>query len=195
MSSEDSRRRASTDVVVLPAFLVRALARGVSPLFAPAQGALVFAGALAVLVAQAGALTPSSLARLLGAADATELLAAAALTALGLVVHELGHAAAAARCGRTVHALGATLVFRLFPALYLQLGREPAGLSRIDRLWVELGGSALQLVYAAVLLLAWVAMPSSALQMGSALSVILAAWQLLPLPAHDGAHALRVLRA
>lgn len=194
MSHEDSRLPDLPDVVLLQRGVLEPVARALAPMFAPAPWLVVLAASASILWRNWDSVSPFNLAQLLRTADSVSVLTGLALAALGIVVHELGHAGAAARAGRPATALGMTRVFGVVPAFYLQLAPEDEGMSRWDRLSIELSGSVLQLVYAAVLVLIAPSVSSSGVLIGGALSVALAAWQLLPLPAHDGYYALRALR-
>lgn len=163
-------------------------------MFSPLPFVLLILASSLVLQSRVLYWAPSNVIGLLQAASLGDLAGGVVLTLIGLALHELGHAAAALRSGRRAQELGVTLAYRFVPALYLQLGPAPAAATRWERLSTEIAGSSVQLMYAAALVAVSTYAPSFTAVIGAVLTLLLALWQLLPLPGQDGAHALRALR-
>jgi putative peptide zinc metalloprotease protein len=173
---------------------VEPFAKALVPAFAPAPFLGLLVVTLLILYSRALYWAPTNIAFLLESAGLADVAIGLGLTIVGLGIHELGHAAAALRGGRGTQELGFTLAYRVVPAFYLQLEPAPASASRWNRLITEVGGSGLQLMYAALLVLWSIVAPALGVLVGAVLTVVLALWQLVPLPGQDGAHALRALR-
>jgi len=177
------------DLPLLQGMLLKRVSVVLSPLTRPGvMIILAVASIAAVLVSAEG---------LIGVwrrADVAARLTALVLCGVGLILHEVGHAAAAARVGRQPKTIGVTLLYGFVPACFVDLAPAPASLSKSDRLALELAGSVFQLLMGAVYLTVTIQYDSPAFALAGVLSILLAAWQLLPLPDHDGAHVVQILR-
>lgn len=188
----DAHLRAAGDLVVLRGPQLRRLCAALAVLYRPLWMWSSTAIALAVILA----LAPTAFAwsTFQGARGLPQAAVILALAALGLLLHELGHASAAYRSGRGSRSIGLTLAYGFVPAVFIDLEPATRQVARAAALRTELAGCHLQLLYAATLMGVGRLLPGAAVaDAAAALTLVLAGWQLLPLPGQDGAHILRHL--
>ena len=113
-----------------------------------------------------------------------------------LIVHEIGHAAAAVRYGQQPIQVGITLHRYVFPAMFVDI-RHRAPPSRKGAIAIALAGCMAQLLIAAVFCLLILVLPDvmGAVSMAILATVGLAVAQLMPWCGSDGAMAISALRS
>lgn len=174
-------------VTLLPASAVRRVATAIAPLF----WRPVVAMALAALVGlDVTLLARGDLLRSLGPtlADPGALAALYALLLLGILVHELGHAAACHYGGARPGPIGAGL-YVVFPAFYTEVS-DSYRLDRAGRLRTDLGGLYLNVWCLLVAGGAYLATDEPMLLVLVAVMHAQAAQQLLPTLRFDGYYVL-----
>lgn len=117
--------------------------------------------------------------------DIPRMLGAFALVMLGIVFHEVGHAAALASRGQPSGAIGFGLYAGLLPVFYTDLSRSWR-LPVRERIVVSLGGVYAQLIYSALLIGASMPWKSDFLMAAGLGSAVLALFQLIPIARSDG---------
>lgn len=124
-----------------------------------------------------------------------ERLVAIAIAIATLLVHELGHAAAATRHRQIPLRVGMTMYGGLFPSMFVDI-RARQNPRRIATATVAGAGSTLQLLAAAVLCTGALLAPDARglLVMSALATSALALVQLLPFPGSDGADVIAALR-
>ena len=113
-----------------------------------------------------------------------------------LVVHEIGHAAAAVRHGQQPIQVGLTLHRCVFPAMFVDI-RHRAPPSRKGAIAIALAGCMAQLLIAAILCLLIVVIPGAigVLSMAALATVGLSLAQLIPCHGSDGEVAIAAMRS
>jgi Zn-dependent protease len=117
--------------------------------------------------------------------DIVQMLGAFALVMIGIVFHEIGHAAALASRGQPSGAIGFGLYAGILPVFYTDLSRSWR-LPVRGRIVVSLGGVYAQLIYSALLIGASMPWKSDFLMAAGLGSAVLALFQLIPVARSDG---------
>lgn len=180
-------KRRAHDIYLLHPRTVRRLGRSLGALYS--TPAVVTCTALSVVVLVLASRMPWS------RQDIDHLGIGLAVLALlvGLLCHEMGHAAAALRQGRGVRFAGVTLYRNVLPAFFVDIAPARIHDLRAERL-IDLAGLYIQLVFAAVLASISLLWGQAWCAAGAALLVIEGAWQLMPIPGQDGHRIWRHVR-
>lgn len=115
-----------------------------------------------------------------------EMALAGLLVVVSLAVHEAGHCYEARRAGISVKHIGIGLARGWLPGLYCQFNGSLRELDSLARLRVDLAGPVWQSAFGTATCVIGIAANTDA-GIAAGVSVwIVAFWQLLPLPEHDG---------
>ena len=164
---------------LLPPRVAAALAAPLRPVYAARP---FWASSLLLALGLLGAQLLASPARL---PSAQHLWVVLPLTYLSLLLHELGHVAAACRAGITPGGIGIGLYAYLFPVLYADVTCIWLA-ARPQRIITNLAGIHSQLLYAAVLTGGYVLSGYAPLYYAAAGVSMIALWQFVPFVRHDG---------
>lgn len=168
-------------VPVLGAATVNRAARHLQHLFAPV---LMIPGAVAVLVALVALMQALSSEGRFAAASSADVLRALALGIVGVVVHELGHAAAAWRSGARRVSIGIGW-YVCFPVAYADLS-ETWRMSRRERALIDIAGVYLQGLWIAGLMFWHSVSGHAALLVAALAGAISILWNMNPFLRMDG---------